>query len=116
VFHGRVHLFHYDLHGSEAADRQGVVGVLLTPSWHPERLWDTDTTMFAWTVRKATSRQIWRRSSRCLRSTPSEPSDGVERPGSGSALGARRIGGGRRSAGSEAPSVCRKLAVERSAR
>ncbi|MBB5801224.1 hypothetical protein F4560_000992 [Saccharothrix ecbatanensis] len=45
VFHGRVHLFHYDLHGSEAADGQGVVGVLLTPSRHPEWLWDT--TMFA---------------------------------------------------------------------
>ncbi|MFC5054175.1 hypothetical protein [Saccharothrix xinjiangensis] len=45
LFHGRVHLFHYDLHGAEAADHQGVVGVLLTPSRHPERLWDT--TMFA---------------------------------------------------------------------
>lgn len=45
VFHGRVHLFHYDLHGPEAADHQGVVGVLLTPSHHPGRLWDT--TMFA---------------------------------------------------------------------
>ena len=45
VFHGLVHLFHYDLHGPEATDHQGVVGVLLTPSRHPERLWDT--TMFA---------------------------------------------------------------------
>jgi hypothetical protein len=45
MFHGRVHLFHYDLHGPEATDRQGVVGILLTPSHHPERLWDT--TMFA---------------------------------------------------------------------
>ncbi|HUR09526.1 MAG TPA: hypothetical protein VM347_43800, partial [Nonomuraea sp.] len=44
-FHSRVHLFHYDLHGSEAAEHQSVVGVLLTPSRHPERLWDT--TMFA---------------------------------------------------------------------
>lgn len=45
VFHGRVHLLHYDLHCPEAADHQGVVGVLLTPSRDPERLWDT--TMFA---------------------------------------------------------------------
>ncbi|MFJ5984502.1 hypothetical protein [Lentzea sp. NPDC092896] len=44
-FHSRVDLFHYDLHGREAADRQGVVGVLLTPSHRLERLWDT--TMFA---------------------------------------------------------------------
>ncbi|TQM85491.1 hypothetical protein FHX81_7978 [Saccharothrix saharensis] len=45
LFHGRVHLLHYDLHGEDAADHRSVVGVLLTPSRHRERLWDT--TMFA---------------------------------------------------------------------
>ncbi|MEU5695435.1 hypothetical protein [Actinosynnema sp. NPDC020468] len=35
VFHGRVHLAHYDHYGENATDDQAVVGVLLTPTAHP---------------------------------------------------------------------------------
>ncbi|AXX31960.1 hypothetical protein KCV87_32730 [Actinosynnema pretiosum subsp. pretiosum] len=45
VFRRRVHLAHYDHHGETATDEQTVVGVLLTPTVRPGRLWDT--TMFA---------------------------------------------------------------------
>ena len=85
-----MHLFHCDLHGSEAADRRGVVGVLLTPSRHPERLWDT--TMFAVDGPQGYEPAGMEEVRVVFAQHAPELPDGVERPGCGSALSARRIG------------------------